>query len=146
MFLVPNMIRRMLKAGAFDTDGFRHHFKALHSGAGLLRMPDKLAVADLIPDVDLYFRYGLTEAGPMVTRLLPQDMMRPEIDGSIGTEYLLTEVVLRDLVEDTPVATGEIGEICVRGPEPDDRVLRSPGGHRAGAARRMAAHRRPRGP
>ena len=116
MFLVPNMIRRMLKAGAFDTEGFRRYFKALHSGAGLLRMPDKRAVADLIPDVDLYFRYGLTEAGPMVTRLLPQDMMRPEIDGSIGTEYLLTEVVLRDLVEDTPVATGEIGEICVRGP------------------------------
>ncbi|QXW01303.1 class I adenylate-forming enzyme family protein [Rhodococcus globerulus] len=116
MFLVPNMIRRMLKAGAFDTDGFRRNFKALHSGAGLLRMPDKLAVSELIPDVDLYFRYGLTEAGPMVSRLLPQDMLRPEIDGSIGTEYLLTEVTLRDLFEDTSAATGEIGEICVRGP------------------------------
>lgn len=58
MFLVPNMIRRMLKAGAFDTDGFRRHFKALHSGAGLLRMPDKSAVAELIPDVELFFRYG----------------------------------------------------------------------------------------
>ncbi|WP_040783928.1 class I adenylate-forming enzyme family protein [Rhodococcus ruber] len=116
MFLVPNMIRRMLKAGTFDTDGFRNHFKALHTGAGLLRMPDKLAVSALIPDVELFFRYGLTEAGPMVTRLLPHDMLRPEIDGSIGTEYLLTEVELRDLYDGTPAAVGEIGEICVRGP------------------------------
>ncbi|MDT2007500.1 long-chain fatty acid--CoA ligase [Rhodococcus opacus] len=116
MFLVPNMIRRMLKSGTFDTDGFRANFKALHTGAGLLRMPDKLAVSELIPDVDLFFRYGLTEAGPMVTRLLPHDMLRPEIDGSIGTEYLLTEVELRDLYDGVPTAVGEIGEICVRGP------------------------------
>ena len=98
MFLVPNMIRRMLKSGTFDTDGFRNNFKALHAGAGLLRMPDKLAVSELIPDVELFFRYGLTEAGPMVTRLQPQDMLRPEIDGSIGTEYLLTEVELLSLI------------------------------------------------
>ncbi|MGV9869110.1 class I adenylate-forming enzyme family protein [Rhodococcus koreensis] len=116
MFLVPNMIRRMLKAGSFDTAGFRTHFKALHSGAGLLRMPDKLAVTEQIPDVDMFFRYGLTEAGPMVTRLQPHDMLRPEIDGSIGTEYLLTEVELRDVFDEVPVAPGEIGEICVRGP------------------------------
>lgn len=116
MFLVPNMIRRMLKADTFDRPGFRKTFKALHSGAGLLRMPDKLAVTELVPDIELFFRYGLTEAGPMVTRLLPQDMMRPEIDGSIGTEYTLAEVELRDPFDGSPVATGEIGEICVRGP------------------------------
>ncbi|MFJ6095626.1 class I adenylate-forming enzyme family protein [Williamsia muralis] len=116
MFLVPNMIRRMLKTGTFDNDSFRNSFKALHTGAGLLRLPDKTAVTELVPGLDLYFRYGLTEAGPMVTRLLPHDMMRPDIDGSIGTEYLMTEVELRDVNFETPVATGEIGEICVRGP------------------------------
>ncbi len=116
MFLVPNMIRRMLTAGAFDTPGFRTHFKALHSGAGLLRLPDKQALLDLMPGLDLYFRYGLTEAGPMVSRLLPQDIMREDIDGSIGMEYSLTQVELR--ADDGVMAVGldEIGEIWVRGP------------------------------
>ncbi|MBY4127548.1 AMP-binding protein [Rhodococcus fascians] len=116
MFLVPNMIRRMLKAGAFDGGGFRSTFRALHSGAGLLRIHDKLAVSELIPNVELYFRYGLTEAGPMVSRLLPHDMLREDIDGSIGTEYLMADVELRDLFDNAPVGVGEIGEIVVRGP------------------------------
>lgn len=116
MFLVPNMIRRMLGTGAFEAAGFRASFRSLHSGAGLLRMPDKLALMDLMPDLDLYFRYGLTEAGPMVTRLLPSDVLRDDIDGSIGQEYLLAEVELRLDDGVTPARIDEIGEIYVRGP------------------------------
>ncbi len=116
MFLVPNMIRRMLGAGSFEAEGFRNTFTSLHSGAGLLRMPDKLALMELIPHLDLYFRYGLTEAGPMVTRLLPADIMRDDIDGSIGQEYLLAEVDLREDDGVTSVGVDEIGELCVRGP------------------------------
>lgn len=114
-FMIPNMVRRMVKAGAFETPGFQQYFRALHSGGGTMRLPDKQAVLDLLPDVDLYFRYGLTEAGPMVTRLQPQDVLRPEVDDSIGKEYLLTEVTIRD-PEGHELYTGEVGEICVRGP------------------------------
>jgi acyl-CoA synthetase (AMP-forming)/AMP-acid ligase II len=113
-FMIPNMIRRLLQADVFTTAGFQQHFRALHSGGGLLRMPDKRAVAEVLPDIDVYFRYGLTEAGPMVTRLLPDDTMREELDGSIGQEYLLTEVELLD-AEDQLVGPDELGEICVRG-------------------------------
>lgn len=116
MFLVPNMIRRMLVAGSFEAEGFRSTFTSLHSGAGLLRMPDKLALMELIPHLDLYFRYGLTEAGPMVTRLLPSDILRDDIDGSIGQEYLLAEVELRKDDGATLADVDEIGEIFVRGP------------------------------
>jgi fatty-acyl-CoA synthase len=116
MFLVPNMIRRMQKANVLGTRGFQTYLRALHSGAGLLKMPDKLALRELLPNVSLFFRYGLTEAGPMVTRLLPHDMLDPSVDGSIGVEYLLTEVELRDPNTNAPVATGDIGEIWVRGP------------------------------
>jgi len=116
MFLVPNMIRRMQKAGQLETDGFQKNFRALHSGAGLLKMPDKRALKQLLPRTDLYFRYGLTEAGPMVSRLLPYDMLDESVDGSIGTEYLLNQVELRDPTGSALVATGDIGEIWVTGP------------------------------
>ncbi|MCX9192397.1 fatty-acid--CoA ligase [Carbonactinospora thermoautotrophica] len=114
-FLIPNMIRRLLKAGTFETEGFRRYFRAMHTGGAALRMPDKLAVREVLPEVKLYYRYGLTEAGPMVTRLQPHDVFRPEADGSIGREYLLTEVQLQ-APDGSEVAVGEVGEICVRGP------------------------------
>ncbi|MGH3585959.1 MAG: class I adenylate-forming enzyme family protein, partial [Pseudonocardia sp.] len=115
-FMIPNMIRRLLEAGIFETPGFQQHFRQLHSGGGLLRMPDKQAVRGLAPDIRLFFRYGLTEAGPMVSRLLDVDIMRPELDGSIGQEYSLVEARLRDPLTGEEVGPGELGEITVRGP------------------------------
>ncbi len=114
-FLIPNMVRKMLDLRAFDSPILRENLKAVHTGAGLLRMPDKQLFAEMLPDVDLYFRYGLTEAGPMVTRLLAEDMLDPEVDGSIGQPYLMVDVELQDL-DGNKVAVGELGEICVRSP------------------------------
>jgi fatty-acyl-CoA synthase len=114
-FLIPNMIRRLHRAGVLERDGVRRHVRAIHSGGATLRMPDKEAIREVMPDVNLYFRYGLTEAGPMVTRLRPRDVFRREVDGSIGRPYLLAEVELQD-PEGGEVPVGEVGEICVRGP------------------------------
>ncbi len=116
MFLVPNMIHRLEQSGAFQSAGFQTTFRALHTGAGALHMPDRVALASTLPRVDVYVRYGLTEAGPMVSRLLPPDLLDPSLDGSIGKEYLLAEVQLRDPGTGLPAAPGEIGEIYVRGP------------------------------
>jgi len=113
-FATPNMLRRLLNAGVFDRPGVRS-LRQIHSGAGLLRMPDKVALRAALPGVQLFFRYGLTEAGPMVTRLRDEDIMRPELDGSIGGEYTFAEVQLRDPLG-CEVPDGELGEICVRGP------------------------------
>ncbi|HJX79415.1 class I adenylate-forming enzyme family protein [Glutamicibacter sp.] len=114
-FLIPNMMRRLSQSGVFETPGFNKSMRAIHTGAGLLRMPDKDLFASKLPNADLFYRYGLTEAGPMVTRLLPEDMYDPAVDGSIGAEYLLSEVQLQDL-DGNEVPTGELGEICVKGP------------------------------
>lgn len=114
-FLIPNMMRRLMQNGVFADPAIKRNLRAVHSGAGLLRMPDKEQFASLLPDAELYFRYGLTEAGPMVTRLKPEDMLDPGVDGSIGTEYLLAEAQLQDF-DGREVAPGELGEICVKGP------------------------------
>jgi fatty-acyl-CoA synthase len=114
-FIIPNMIRRLMNAGIFDRPGMQKDFRQLHTGGGLLRMPDKLGVLERLPQLQMFYRYGLTEGGPMLTRLHHVDMLKPELDGSIGKEYTLTEVQVQDFNGgETPV--GEMGEICARGP------------------------------
>lgn len=113
-FFIPNMVRRMLISGAWEehrTDSFRR----LYVGGATFRMPDKEAVRDVLPGARMYYQYGLTEAGPIVTRLRPEDMFVPELDGSIGQEILLNDVSIHD-PDGEEVPDGTVGEICVRGP------------------------------
>ncbi len=113
-FFIPNMVRRMLISRAWErhrTDSFRR----LCVGGATFRMPDKEAVREVLPDARIYYQYGLTEAGPIVTRLRPEDMYDPALDGSIGQEMLLNDVSIQD-DSGNEVADGVAGEICVRGP------------------------------
>ncbi len=114
MFLVPNMVRRMLRAGIPSTKV--ESLRRLYVGGAAFRMPDKVRVREWLPTTVVYYQYGLTEAGPIVTRLRPEDMFRDDIDGSIGQEFLLTEVTIRNLEDNEELRDGEVGEICVRGP------------------------------
>ncbi len=116
MFLIPNMLRRVLDTGVFDTSAFKQHFRAMHTGAGLLRMPDKERFFEVLPRADLFFRYGLTEAGPQVTRLHTRDMLDPQVDGSIGQPYFSVEAEVMKLDGSGLASPGELGEICVKGP------------------------------
>jgi len=113
-FFIPNMVRRML-----ISDAWAHHrpdsFRRLYVGGATFRMPDKEAIREALPEARIYYQYGLTEAGPIVTRLRPEDMFKRELDGSIGQEMLLNDVSIRD-EEGREVPDGEPGEICVRGP------------------------------
>lgn len=116
-FMIPNMMRRLMQAGAFSAPEVQAHFRALHTGAGLLRMPHKIEFLETLPEAKLYFRYGLSEAGPMVTRLHHDDILNPGVDGSIGQEYSLVESRLQALDgSGDEVAPGDLGEICVKGP------------------------------
>lgn len=114
-FMIPNMMRKMMDNGVLQDPVFTRNLQALHTGAGLLRIPDKELFKEMLPETDLYYRYGLTEGGPMVTRLRPEDMFDPRVDGSIGQEYFMSEVQLQD-PDGNPTPIGEHGEICVRGP------------------------------
>ena len=113
-FFIPNMVRRMLISGAWErhrTDSFRR----LYVGGATFRLPDKEAVRDVLPAARIYYQYGLTEAGPIVTRLRPEDMFDPDLDGSIGQEILLNDVSIQD-EDGHELEDGRAGEICVRGP------------------------------
>jgi fatty-acyl-CoA synthase len=113
-FFIPNMVRRMLISGAWEshrTDSFRR----LYVGGATFRLPDKEAVREVLPGTRIYYQYGLTEAGPIVTRLRPEDMFNPDLDGSIGQEILLNDVSIQD-DEGRELEDGMTGEICVRGP------------------------------
>lgn len=115
-FMIPNMMRRVMQEGVFNQPAFQKHFRALHTGAGLLRMPDKERFLEILPKADLYYRYGLTEAGPQVTRLHTRDMLKPEVDGSIGQEYFSVEAEVMRPGSLEICEPGELGEIYVKGP------------------------------
>ncbi|NNG05198.1 MAG: long-chain fatty acid--CoA ligase [Inquilinus sp.] len=64
---------------------------------------------------DLFQGYGLSECSPVVTGCAPSGLDKP---GSIGVPVPGTEVEIVSLEDSrTPLAPGEKGEICVRGPQ-----------------------------
>lgn len=88
-------------------------FRRWYIGGGILADQDRDAIHALIPGVRIYFQYGLTEAGPIVTVLKEEDVARA--GGSIGRAFINFEVkILRDDLGDAQ--PGEEGEIAVRGP------------------------------
>jgi fatty-acyl-CoA synthase len=113
-FMVPTMVRRLLASGLLGR-GAAPTLRRLYVGGAPFTMPDKVALREVLPETRLYYQYGLTEAGPIVTRLRPEHMYDPDLDGSIGYEFLLTEVSIRD-GEGCAVADGDDGELWVRGP------------------------------
>lgn len=111
-FAPPTMIRQILRhpmARQADWSSFRRWY----SGAGILPDHERAEMMDLVPGLEIYYEYGLTEAGPIVTVLKPQDAARAP--GSIGRVVRNCEI--RILREDRSVAApGEVGELAVRGP------------------------------
>ncbi|MCI5038161.1 AMP-binding protein [Cognatishimia sp. D5M38] len=112
-FTPPTMIRQILShplAARTDWSQFRRWY----SGAGGLSAEDRAAMEALVPGVGIYYEYGLTEAGPIVTCLRPEDYERAA-PNSIGRAVRHCDI--RILREDRGTAgTGEAGEIAVRGP------------------------------
>lgn len=111
-FTPPTMARQIVKladAGKADWSSFRRWY----SGAGILPHHEREEMAALSPGLGIYYEYGLTEAGPIVTVLQPEDYDRAP--GSIGRAVRHCEIrMLREDRTDAPCGT--IGEIAVRGP------------------------------
>lgn len=88
-------------------------FRRWYIGGANLSAKDRDAIHALIPGVEIFYQYGLTEAGVIVTVLKEKDYHKAP--GSIGRAFLNFDI--RILREDmTSADPGEVGEIVVRGP------------------------------
>ena len=122
IFAAPTMVKRLTDyAGNLDARGL----KTIVYGGG------PMYVADLMQSIDRFGQhfaqiYGQGEAPMTITALskaLHQDTQHPryaERMGSVGLPYAGVEVMVAEVGDGAlprPLAVGEIGEICVRGPQ-----------------------------
>jgi long-chain acyl-CoA synthetase len=126
---IPGFIKQMAKYRFTAFTGVNTLFNALVNNAEFrkldfsslrLSLGGGMAVQEAVAEkwkqvtgVALIEAYGLTETSPAAT-MNPLDL--PAYNGSIGLPISSTEVMLRDDAGH-PVALGQPGEICIRGPQ-----------------------------
>jgi acyl-CoA synthetase (AMP-forming)/AMP-acid ligase II len=109
MVMVPSQIMALLNHPAFDPARL-HSLEMIQNVGAPLLLDYKKRLNDELPD-RFYEIYGLTEG--FMTVLDPQDSVRKA--GSVGVPMAFFEMRLLDEHGDE-VPTGEVGEICGRGP------------------------------
>lgn len=107
---VPTVWKRLLARADLDERDLSSLQRVI---AGSDAMPPEL-IADIkrrLPRVDYLQNYGLTEAGPVLTFLRPEDP--PSAWGSNGTPHAQAEVRILD-EDGRPAPSGTVGEIVAR--------------------------------
>jgi acyl-CoA synthetase (AMP-forming)/AMP-acid ligase II len=85
----------------------------LTQAGGPMPRPNISKLRELLPQVKLYIMYGQTEAAARLS-YLPPERLGDKL-GSVGIGIPGVELAVR-LINGTPAAPGEIGEIAARGP------------------------------
>lgn len=111
-FAPPSVAREMCLAAEGAPEKLAT-FRRWYIGGGVLGPKDRDRIHALVPGSKIYYQYGLTEAGVIVTVLKEEDYdLAPD---SIGRPFVNFEVkIARDDLSGAPY--GEEGEILVRGP------------------------------
>ena len=118
LFTVPTIVKMLVEHPAVDQYDHSSLRYMIYAGAPMYRADQKRALQKLGKVLVQYF--GLGEVTGNIT-VLPPDMHSAEDDdpnanvGSCGRPRTGMEVAILD-ANCQPVATGEIGEICCRGP------------------------------
>ena len=108
---VNTLFNALLNNPGFSSLDFSHYRLTLGGGMAVQK-----AVADrwqAVTGRPLAQAYGLTETSPAAT-INPLDL--PDFNGSIGLPISSTEVSIRD-DDGHEVCQGQVGEICIRGPQ-----------------------------
>jgi len=118
----PSMTRDLLQhplARERDLSCFQRWYVA----GGPFPRRDREEMKALIPGVNIFYQYGLTEAGVMVSVLRDKDYERAP--DSIGRAFSHCDVkIVRE--DGTSAAPGEVGEIVVRSPSVMQGYFRQP--------------------
>ncbi len=115
LFGVPTIFKMLLDSPEFAAADFSHLRWCASGGA-----PLPLQLLRAYQKRGLVFRqgYGLTEVGVNCFAMSDEDSLRKS--GSIGKPMMFTEAKLLGLQDSdpagNPVATNEVGELCLRGP------------------------------
>jgi fatty-acyl-CoA synthase len=110
MLGVPTIFKMLMEVPEFETVDLRHVRWFASGGAPL---PVYLIDAYRERGVVLRQGYGLTEVGVNCFAMTSEDAVRKA--GAIGRPFMFTEA--RAVLPDgTAAATGEVGELCLRGP------------------------------
>jgi fatty-acyl-CoA synthase len=114
-FLVPTMIYKLLDHPRSRTADFSS-LRMLSYGAAPMS-PTRIREAIERFGPVLSQSYGQTECPSNILHLTPEDHLRTDVDvlSSAGMPYPGVTVALLD-DQDQPVASGEVGELCVRSP------------------------------
>jgi fatty-acyl-CoA synthase len=121
-FAPPSMAREMCLAARHKPERLAS-FRRWYVGGAILSGADRDRMHALVPGVRIYYQYGLTEAGVIVTVLKEEDYQTAP--DSIGRPFLNFEVkIAREDLSDAEV--GEPGEILVRGPSVMDGYFERP--------------------
>ncbi|MFJ7669308.1 class I adenylate-forming enzyme family protein [Lysinibacillus sp. NPDC097195] len=120
-FGVPSMYTMLLNTPGFKDHTFVH-LRLLCYGAA--PMPYELVkqVKEALPNVKVQNLYGQTENTPAATSLLDADALTKI--GSVGKPLAQTEIRVVDSFGEA-LPAGEVGEICVRGPQVMKGYLRN---------------------
>ena len=144
LVLVPTMIQMLLEhleQHPADLGGLRLlHYAAAPMSESLLERAMRTLSCDFLHG------YGMTEAAPGVTYLSPADHRAGRHLRSVGHAIPGVQVEIRDPF-DRPLPDGEVGEVCVRGPNVMLGLLEPRRGDARGAERRrLVPNRRRRAP
>lgn len=108
---VPSNFNILLGKSTLTEREFPHLRYFTQAGGGMAPENIRKLIA-VFPDIKMFVMYGQTEAAPRVT-WLPPDRLTDKI-GSIGIPLNGVQVSILD-PDDQPVASGETGELVVRG-------------------------------
>jgi acyl-CoA synthetase (AMP-forming)/AMP-acid ligase II len=118
LFTVPTIVKALVEHPAVDQHDHTSLRYVIYAGAPMYRADQRLALQKLGPVLVQYFGLGEVTGNITVlpTHMHSADDADPNANiGSCGRPRTGMEVAILD-AELKPLPTGEIGEICVRGP------------------------------